>query len=415
MRLGGIAHAARGLWASNIPYAVAAICPAYLRNEAEAYLKAHGCVEFIHIGEVIGAPNIILINDVRETANQGYESLLRDSKETGFLREIDKISLYDNAIIFPGSYALNEVISKLQDNTRITIDIAYDIKSINDLSVLSKKITNLAISTSSDLFLSIAHDSVDPLISAAKSIGVESILLKENRGGSRLFMLTSNQAEEITAQLDITINSVGVGDAFTAVLAAYPTEIQEAAWRGAQVATRYAQTTFPDDLRRDVRRDLALQIDEVRQLGGVSLPWHERKQFPIYLAAPDFSYMQKPEIDAAIAALEYHNFLIRRPVLENGEASQLSPSQDLRRYYEKDLSLLKECLVVFAIPLERDPGTLVETGMAIMLNKPVITYDPRCQNNNTMIICGSQTYSTDLDICLNGLFECISVMRKRKK
>ena len=39
LRLGGVAHAARGLWAAGLEYSVAAFCPRYLMEEAERYLK----------------------------------------------------------------------------------------------------------------------------------------------------------------------------------------------------------------------------------------------------------------------------------------------------------------------------------------------------------------------------------------
>jgi nucleoside 2-deoxyribosyltransferase len=72
------------------------------------------------------------------------------------------------------------------------------------------------------------------------------------------------------------------------------------------------------------------------------------------------------------------------------------------------VELLRECAAVFAIPIERDAGTLVEMGMAIDMGKPVVTFDPREENKNTMVVIGSASYSSDLDICLNGLFLALS-------
>jgi nucleoside 2-deoxyribosyltransferase len=65
----------------------------------------------------------------------------------------------------------------------------------------------------------------------------------------------------------------------------------------------------------------------------------------------------------------------------------------------------------FALPLERDPGTLVEVGLALAVKKPVITYDPLKENANTMVMAGSMVYSDKLDTCLNGLFEAMSRIR----
>jgi nucleoside 2-deoxyribosyltransferase len=80
-----------------------------------------------------------------------------------------------------------------------------------------------------------------------------------------------------------------------------------------------------------------------------------------------------------------------------------------------DYQLLTECHAVFAVPLGRDPGTLVEIGMAVALGKPVITFDPRNENKNTMVIVGSTVYSADLNECLNGAFNVLAKLRAESK
>ena len=72
------------------------------------------------------------------------------------------------------------------------------------------------------------------------------------------------------------------------------------------------------------------------------------------------------------------------------------------------MQLLRECTAIFAVPIERDPGTLVEIGLAIEMGKPVVTFDPRNENRNTMVVTGSDAYSSDLDVCLNGLFDALT-------
>ncbi|MGR3711876.1 MAG: nucleoside 2-deoxyribosyltransferase [Shimia sp.] len=94
---------------------------------------------------------------------------------------------------------------------------------------------------------------------------------------------------------------------------------------------------------RDIQRDLKLPMELVRSLGGVSLPWHERAAFNIYLAAPDFSYIDKHEMDEAVSALEYHNFNVRRPIQENGKVARPADIHTLREVYNKDIALLEEC------------------------------------------------------------------------
>jgi len=411
MRLGGIVHAARGLWSTGERYSVAAYCPEYLVQEVINYLSAHGCVDFIRLGDIVGAPNIVLISDVREVGNQGYEDILRERKRAVSTPDVS-INSFRSVVIFPGAFDLSDVFSKISDEAKITIDVAYGVNREDLLSNHLGRIENIVISTSSDLFSNIASKDINSFIDFSRKIGAKKFLLKENRGGSRLFDLKSGMVEKIPAVLGNTANSVGVGDVFTAVFGTRNEEPIEAAWRGMQVATIYSQTTFPDDLYRDVQRELNLPLAAVKGLGGVQLTWHERKNFQIYLAAPDFSYEFKPEIDAATAALQYHNFSVRRPIQENGEAKPGSSPADLRGFYQKDVALIDECAALFAIPLRRDPGTLVEIGLAIAAGKPVITYDPRAENNNTMVICGSDTYSSDLDECLNGLYTALSKINK---
>src|ERR1700679_2684153 len=73
LRLGGVAHAARGLWAPDVPYSAAVILPHYLEETARKYLKAFGCADFHVLGHVMGAPNVIVILDAAEVAEQEYD------------------------------------------------------------------------------------------------------------------------------------------------------------------------------------------------------------------------------------------------------------------------------------------------------------------------------------------------------
>lgn len=415
LRLGGVAHAARGLWACGLPYAVAAICPSYLVDQARDYLMVHGCKDFVWLGEITGSPNVMVIGDATEVSDQGYEDLLRGEKSVKIFDVSTALSSYSEVLIFPGAYSLTEVRRFVAADARFSFDIAYDMHHFSLLDTFSGYLMAIVISTSSPLFACIGSQDVTPMIDAARNLGAEVFLLKENRGGSRMFNLNTGTTELIPAILSTTVNSVGVGDVYSAVmLGLWDRGWEEAAWRGSRAAAAYSQTTYPDDFRRDVKRELRLSLDELRELGGTSLPWHDRPRFPIYLAAPDFTYMHKPEIDRAVEALRYHNFHVRRPVQENGELPLGSTDAVLHQTFAADVALLAECEMVFAIPLERDPGTLIEMGMAMALNKPVITFDPRKQNNNTMVVGGSESYSDDLDTSLNALFVTISKLRMGK-
>lgn len=409
LRLGGIAHAARGLWAAEQEYAVAAYCPSYLRDDAAKYFSAHGCQEIIWLGDVLGAPNVIVIADPTEVSHQGYEDLLREQRQIVEEQPAPDLRRYKRIVVFPGHFDLNSLLPLVTPDAQFSLDIAYGIDEISSLYVFKGKIEAIIISTSSAFFLALGNNDLSKLITEVKQLDPEVLLVKENRGGSRLFTFKDSKIEKIPASLSKTVNSVGVGDVFTAVMVAMSNKGWiEAAWRGYQAATVYSQTTYPDDIKRDVQRSFNLSLQVLQGLGGTSLPWHDRQKYSIYLAGPDFSYVEKIELDRAVTSLEYHNFKVRRPITENGELPRPANENDLRQTYIKDYELLKECDMVFAIPLERDPGTLVEIGMAIALGKPVVTFDPRKENNNTMVMCGSVVYSSTLDDCLNATFNILA-------
>lgn len=416
LRLGGVAHAARGLWASELEYSVAAFCPQYLVDEARRYLAEFGCKEFIWLGDVVGAPNVILIGDVTEVSHQGYEDLMRDTKIVGFHAPLPRLDSYKKVVVFPGRFDINVLASAFSTDARVSFDIAYDIEDISSLDAYRGRVQAIMISTSSSLFMELGKGDIHRLLDVIKTLSPEVFLLKENRGGSRLFDLRNSGVEEIPAMLGYTVNSVGAGDVYSSVMATLSDKGWiEAAWRGCQAATAYSQSTFPDDIKRDVQRGFRLSLNVLQALGGTVLPWHDRQSYSIYLAGPDFSHVEKRELDRAVDSLTYHNFRVRRPILENGELERPASQADLRRTYQVDCQLLRECDAVFAVPLDRDPGTLVEIGMAVEMGKPVITYDPRSQNENTMVVVGSSVYSADLDVCLNGTFNEIAKLRAESR
>lgn len=414
LRLGGIAHAARGMWAAGLKYSVAAFCPQYLVDEASHYLDEFGCKEFIWLGDVIGAPNVILIGDVTEVSHQGYEDLMSDTKVVKVNDPLPCLEAYKKIVVFPGRFDINVLANAFTEDARFSFDIAYDLEDLSSLKEFYGRVQAVIISTSSPLFMKLGKDDIGGLLNVVRALSPDVFLLKENRGGSRLFDLRNNGVEEIPATLGNTVNSVGVGDVYSSVMVGLSQKGWiEAAWRGCQAATSYSQSTFPDDIKRDLQRGFRLSLDVLQALRGTVLPWHDRQSYSIYLAGPDFSYVEKQELDHAVESLVYHNFKVRRPVLENGELKRPASNGELRCTYHMDYHLLKECDAIFAVPLDRDPGTLVEIGMAIAMGKPVITYDPRHENENTMVVVGSSVYSSDLDTCLNGLFSVIAKLRAK--
>jgi nucleoside 2-deoxyribosyltransferase len=415
LRLGGVAHAARGLWAVDVAFAVAAVCPSYLRDAASSYLNDLGCIDFIDLGEVIGAPNVMVIGDPTEVGDQGYENLLRENKTVVLQDVSEEFSTYEDILVFPGAFDLIKVCQMLPIGVQLHIDIAYDVRSASDLSQLAPNLETLFISTSSDLFLNIASEGIDGLRKNLDFLSPSFIVLKENRGGARIVQSSEGKIVDIPAILGTTVNSVGVGDAFSAIFLNFIAEgVVAAGLKAARVSSAYAQTTFPDVFKKYVDRSLKLSIEQMTNLGGVSLSWEERPGYQIYLAAPDFSYADRRAIDDAVSSLQYHNFCVRRPVQENGELPKNANIGELSEAYRKDIELLSECALVFAIPTDRDPGTLVEIGLAIRMDIPVIVYDPCKESRNTMVIAGSTCYAHSLDECLNAVFSTLSGLRKSR-
>ncbi len=412
LRLGGIAHAARGFWASGCAFRAGVLIPEYLEQLVRKYFQSLGCSELRVIGTIECAPNVTLIFDPTEVADQEYETLLRDEKTTRVISPAASFDGVTDALIFPGSYSLEQVCAMLPENCGLHIDAAYDLPAPDKLAALRQPIRTLFYSTSSPLQASLPTGSMADVVAMFSAAAPAQLIYKENRGGAQLYDTASGTIHALPAQLGTTVNSVGVGDVFAAAyvagLVAGPVET---GWRATRAAAAYSQTTVPDLFQQYVRRAARLSLEAMQELGGTSLPWAERVNFPIYLAAPDFTGTDRVAIDRALAALSYHHFQVRRPVQENGELPAGSSMSVLLETYGKDCQLLHTCAVVFAVPTGRDPGTLVEIGLAIAAGKPVITFDPKHECNNTMVIAGSTVYSDDLDLCLNGVFESLSRLR----
>jgi nucleoside 2-deoxyribosyltransferase len=410
LRLGGVAHAARGFWALGQTFRAAVVIPSYLEKLTRGYFAKLGCVELVVLGVVTGAPNITLIFDATEVADQEYDTPLRDEKAVQLSDVSTSLKHAEEVLIFPGAFSLADVCAMLPTTARLHVDVAYDVETPKTLAEVNGSIETVFISTSSPLFAKTKDQTVNGV--AAAFAGCKP---KQNRGGTELLdcSTAAHHVEAFPAQLGTTINSVGVGDVFAAAfLTALPEGAATAGWRATYAAAAYSQTTYPDIFKKYVERDQRLSLDEMTSLWGTYLPWSARPAVQIYFAAPDFAKADRTAIDEALKALAYHNFAPRRPVVENGELPPDSDAATLRTIYEKDYELLKKCTLVFAVPTERDPGTLVEIGLAVEAGIPVVTYDPSSNNNNTMVIAGSSFYSSDLDACLNATFQLLSQRKK---
>ena len=156
MRLGGILHAARALWAMGVPYALAHASPGYLVGQVEAYAMAHGAVAVAHCASVTGSPNVVLIGEVKEVGNQGYEYLMRDEHVSHVdclaLRSLLTKTSPSDVLIVSGGIDLNTVLTACHGlSTRLHIDLTSATDDWQVIGAADRTFDSLALSTSSTI------------------------------------------------------------------------------------------------------------------------------------------------------------------------------------------------------------------------------------------------------------------------
>jgi nucleoside 2-deoxyribosyltransferase len=405
LRFGGIVHSARTLWALNIPYDVGYFAPAYLDKQVVNYLTHHGCLNAFKIGDISGTPNVMLIQEEKEIGDQGYEYILRDAFELQYL--VDGMSKaaqgpYENYLLISGNYDIVEVVGNLKGN--IHIDVANNIKTIDVLKSITTCLSTIFVSSSSDIFKNHFNDDFMKFVGEFEGLTSE-LVLKENRGGSRSYNYLSKKLYLAHSQPRNIAHSVGVGDAFDAayVSGLFSEQIEKNVF-SSWIAAEYAVTSFPDDFKLGVSRVLKSDIKDLINLPGISLPWEKRRPFNIYIAGPDFSFVDTHYIEIIDSALRYHNFSPRRPIKENGQMEEHATTARKRELVAKDLQLLEECFLVVAVILYDDPGTLIEIGYARAKGVPTIVYDPYSIARNCMLTELPDLLTADLDEVVTEVF-----------
>lgn len=402
MRLGGIVHAARGLYALGVEYSIAYFAPSYLDIHIDKYMHEIGCKNVIKLGNVKNSPNTLLIYDVQEVGNQDYEFLLREDIDLEYINaNLPLIGEYDKLLLFSGKYDIRRIIANAKTDM-LYLDITNDVSCVEDLVGLSFKV--LFVSTSSTLFQTTYRDFesfkhlLEPLCVA--------FVLKENRGGSRTYDSKSGKTIHTPSQTCPIVHSVGVGDVFDSVVTYFDENkpIEENLINASFVAAEYAQTTFIDDFKQNVGHYLSLSLDKKKNI-GIVLPWEYRKCIHVYIAAPDFDYVDTRYINYICDALSYHNFTPHRPIKENGQMSSSPSKTEKKRLFLADMSLIDKCQIMIAILLYNDPGTLIEIGVAAQRKMPVLVYDPYGIAKNCMLTELPNVVTGSADVILSDLFK----------
>ena len=395
-RLGGIFHAARSCDALNMEYALAYYAPNYLVKDIEKFgIDVLRASNVYCLGNVDKAPNVMLIGQSDESGNQLYENIL--CRQAEYISILPLMQVLDDftptdIIIFPGRYGNARILSELSDyEGKIYIDMNYDCDDILDLK--KKKIQTVFLSTSSTSYEKFFKEtSYDNLITYFRKKNVSQLLIKENRGGSWLYDFSGKTSYEAPAHIGTTIHSVGVGDVYDI---AFMSEILGsniadnmafAAW----VSSLYAKT-IQQEIFKENTELIVQNIQEFTDMEGIRVPWNERVNYPIYMAAPDFDYVDTKKLDVLEESLLYHNFKPRRPIQENGQVNKDMDINEERAIFAEDMRLLSECKIMIATLLYNDQGALVEIGNYQANGKPIILYDPYLKLDN-MFLKNSCTY-----------------------
>lgn len=411
VRLGGIFHAANVLSALGCDFEIAYVAPTYLDHEIESYAQQFGAAKVIKIGDVEGCPNVLLVGEPTEAGSQGYEFLLDQQHRChlnlkGLEHRLQE-NVFSDVIIFPGGFELNKILSALKRVTaRVHVDANFEPKNFKAFGVLGRPLQTLILSTSSDTFLKVFKGDCARVRSAGLKIA-HSFLLKENRGGSRYFRRGSATPILVPAFPRKIIHSVGVGDCYDSVFVCLSHGMAQRASLiyASLIAGEYASVLSQLLFKNAVDRTMKIEPGEVMKLQGVSLPWESRRKIHIYIAAPDFKSADRSQIERVVACLEYHNFVPRRPVVENGEITSQSSAKERSIAASADIQLLDECQILLAIPIFDDPGTYIEMGLAAQKGMPVIVYTPNRITENLLTYELPTLVSPDLDEVISELFK----------
>ena len=383
-RLGGIFHSVRAFSALDEDYAIAYYAPSYLEEDVNYFtlkLKGLGCYK---LGEIDKCPNVMIVSESKEIGDQGYCNVLSEQAiytETGDILNIIDIVKPTDILINPGRYDTRRILNRLQNlDIKIHIDMHYDSNSL--LNGYLGEIETIILSTSSELFKNICNGTQGGVLEFFKNYNINNIIIKENRGGSYCYNTKSGSTTEAYSYPTKTMHSVGVGDVYNSVFISNKFDnVKNNMILASIIASKYASTMDYEVFKTKVL-DVLENYNKYSQLKGIRLSWEDRKNISIYMAAPDFPYVNTDKLIKLGECLKYHNFNLKFPIKENGLSSENTTATQKAQIFSKDMELLQTCDLLIATLLYNDPGTLVEIGAFGQMKKPTILFDPyKCCNN----------------------------------
>lgn len=381
LRLGGVVHPARMAWAAGVPFSVAFIAPDYLVQRTEEYLSALNAVSVAQLGTVEASPNVMLIGQPSEAGPQGYEWVLGDDRKVTIASDALETALsFGDAqvLLYPDASDLAAYAAAWPSglDIRVAVDTALPPEALGFLLPHT-----FITSTSGE---AVASSSPIEIAQRGLAAGATAVVVKENRGGTRVW--TADGAYAVGAVLGPVQHSVGVGDAYDVVFLSGIDDLGVLASmrRAALAATNYAATTSPDVLKDLVTASLSLPPSQLEHLPARHVAWEDRPDHHIYIAAPDFDWVDTRLLDQLEAALRYHNFSPHRPVREFGQI-EVTDRAACELVFAKDRELIDASSIVVAVLLFNDPGTLLEAGYAAGRGIPVILWDPLDRFDNAWL------------------------------
>jgi nucleoside 2-deoxyribosyltransferase len=411
VRLGGVFHAARACHAGNIKYSMCYYAPLYLEHDIQKFSKILGCSTVYSLGIIDRCPSLTIVQNCTEIYDQGYEDILRDQCEiieTNSIKEMLRIASPTDIIIFPGKYNIKGILKDISEypNIRVHIDLHYDYSNL--LELIKTPIETAILSTSSNFFKQICGGTFSQLKKVLNPTICKSILLKENRGGSRYFTHETSELLKIPSFPITTVHSVGVGDCFNCIFVGYRYIFTtENALKLASYCSSIYASTWAHNEFSILIKNFMVSMNILTELKGITLPWESRLEHNIYIAAPDFPDVDTRYIDELEKALRYHNFNPRLPIRENGLVLDSEDIKCINEVYYKDLNLLRDCSLLIAVLLYNDPGTLVELGMFAQTAKPTILFDPYKIADNLFLRKTANYICTTINEVIDKTFICI--------
>jgi len=213
----------------------------------------------------------------------------------------------------------------------------------------------------------------DPVAAAQRLLGEGAEVVVVKCGASGAIIVEKSGTREIPAYRSEGVWTLGSGDVFAAIFAAYWAVHGQSATAAAELASR-AVASYAESKSLPIPAATALRTTIAQPVGA--------QTGRVYLAGPFFTIGQRWLVDEARQSLLGMGMNVFSPVhdIGNGPAATVAPA---------DLAGLNDCDAVFALLDGLDSGTLFEVGYACARSKPVYALAQSVGDEDLKMIVGS--------------------------